>query len=342
VRVAVTGRKFEAMDTPEIHLLATPDLELTYDGARLAVTGEVLVPEGSVEIDKPKPGVVTASEDVVFVGGDRDEAETAGGLPLAMRVRVVLGDDVSIDVLGLEAEPRGSLLLIEQPGQPTAGIGEIDLAGGTFKAYGQDLTIERGRLSFGGPIDNPRVDLRAYRKARDGTVAGLEAEGPLDHPVITLWSEPAMDQTNQLSYLLLGRPIDQASQSEGSLVTNAATSLGLKGGNMLAERLAARFGLEEARIETDGGLDEASLVLGKYLSPRLYVAYGVGLFEAANTLRIRYLLSSKWTLEATTGAATAADLLYTIERGRGAKREPPPEDGGALAPREVPAGGGAE
>lgn len=336
VRVAVTGRRFEAMNTPEIHLLATPDLELTYDGARLAVTGEVRVPEGSVEIDKPKPGVVAASEDVVFVGGDR-VAEAAGGLPLAMRVRVVLGDDVEIDVLGLEAEPRGSLLLIEEPGQPTAGIGEIDLAGGTFQAYGQDLTIERGRLSFGGPIDNPRVDLRAYRKCKDGTVAGLEAEGPLDHPVITLWSEPAMDQTNQLSYLLLGRPIDQASQSEGSLVTNAATSLGLKGGNMLAERLAARFGLEEARIETGDGLEEASLVLGKYLSPRLYVAYGVGLFEAANTLRIRYLLSSKWTLEATTGAATAADLLYTIERGRGAKREPPPKDGDVLEPRRAPA-----
>ena len=64
-------------------------------------------------------------------------------------------------------------------------------------------------------------------------------------------------------------------------------------------------------------------MLGTYLSPRLYLAYGVGLFEAANTLRLRYLLSSKWTLEATTGVGTSTDLLYTIERGRGSRRRPP-------------------
>jgi translocation and assembly module TamB len=239
-------------------------------------------------------------------------------------MRVILGDDVDIDVLGLQAKPTGSLLLIEEPGRPTYGTGEIEVSGGTFKAYGQDLQIERGRLLFSGPIDAPRIDIRAYRQARDGTIAGLEARGTLDAPEITLWSDPPMAQADQLSYLLLGRPVDGASQSDGDLLTKAAAALGLKGGNLLAERLGARFGLEEARIETDGGLDEASLVLGKFLTPRLYVAYGVGLFEAANTLRIRYLLSSKWTLEATTGVAAGADIFYTIERGRGAKRRVPP------------------
>jgi translocation and assembly module TamB len=241
---------------------------------------------------------------------------------------VVLGEDVELDVLGLSAEPEGSILLVDEPGRPTRGTGEIDLAGGTYQAYGQDLTIERGRLIFAGPIDNPRIDLRAYREADDGVTAGLEARGTLDRPEITLWSDPAMDQANQLSYILLGRPIGQTSAEDGDLVANAATSLGIKGGNLLAEQLAARFGLEEARIETEGGYEEASLVLGKYLSPRLYVAYGVGLFEAANTLRIRYLLSSKWTLEATSGEGTAADLLYTIERGRGVPRTVPEDEEG--------------
>ncbi len=337
IRVSIRGRRFEAMDTPEVHVLASPDLELTYDGRQVALTGEVRVPKASVAIAKPPPGVVTASDDVVYVGGDETPvAAGAASLPLAMRVRALLGKDVAIDVLGLKAQPTGSLLLIEAPDRPTTAIGEIDLAGGTFKAYGQDLTIERGRLSFDGPIDNPRVDLRAYRKASDGVTAGLEAEGPIEKPVITLWSDPTMDQANQLSYLLLGRPLGQASASEGSLMARAATALGLKGGNLLAARLGARFGLEEARIETGGGLDQASLVLGKYLSPRLYVAYGVGLFEAANTLRIRYLLSSKWTLQATTGAAAGADLLYTIERGRGARQQAPGK-GAELEERKLPA-----
>jgi translocation and assembly module TamB len=337
IRLEVAGRRFLAMNTPEIRMLADPDLEVTFDGARLAVTGEVAVPEAEVEIGRPPRAAAVPSADVVYVG--EEPQDEAAGLPIAMRVRVVLGKDVEIDVMGLAAEPEGSLLLVEEPGRATRATGEIDLAGGTYRAYGQDLTIERGRLIFAGPVDNPRIDLRAYREARDGVVAGLEAAGTLERPEITLWSEPPMDQSNQLSYLLLGRPIGQAGSEDGDLLANAATSLGIKGGNLLAERLAARYGLEEARIETEGGVEEASLVLGKYLSPRLYVAYGVGLFEAANTLRIRYLLSSKWTLEATTGESNAADLLYTIERGHGASSRAP-SDRDALEPREAPDAGG--
>lgn len=323
-RLTVSGRGVEVIDTEEIRALASPDLALVYDGSLARVTGEVLVPEAEIEIEgRGEGGAVAASDDVVFIGPDGAESADTGGLEIAARVRVILGEDVEVDVLGLQAEPEGSLLLVEEPGRPTSATGELDLSGGTFQAYGQDLTIERGRLVFAGPITEPAIDLRAYRRADDGTVAGLEAIGTLARPEVTLWSEPPMAQSDQLSYLLLGRPLDQAGESEGSLLANAATSLGIKGGNLLGERLAARFGLEEARIETDDGLEEASLVLGKYLSPRLFVGYGIGLFDAVNTFRIRYLLTDELTLEAETGAGTSADLLYTIERGEGAKRKAP-------------------
>lgn len=314
IRLTVRGQRFTAMDTREIHLLASPDLEMTYDGARVAVTGEVRVPEAEINIRKAPPEVITPSEDVIIVSGDPAEEEAA--LPLSMRIRVVLGDEIDIAVLGLEAKPTGSLLLIERPGEPTTGTGEIELTEGTFNAYGQDLTIERGRLIFAGPIDDPRIDLRAYREASDGVVAGLEARRSLSQPEITLWSDPSMDQANQLSYILFGRPLGQSGPAEEDQLANAALAMGLKRGNVLGGRLASRTGLDEAQIDTANGLDQAALVLGKYLSPRLYVAYGVGLFEAADSLRIRYLMSRRWALEATTGTATGADLLYTIERGR--------------------------
>jgi translocation and assembly module TamB len=237
---------------------------------------------------------------------------------------VILGDDVEVDVLGLHAEPTGSLLIVEAPDRPTTATGELEVSEGTFQAYGQDLTIERGRLVFAGPVTDPGIDLRAFRRASDGVVAGLDATGTLRAPEVTLWSEPPMAQSEQLSYLLLGRPLDQASASDGDVLANAATSLGIKGGNLLGKRLAARYGLEEARIE-GGSRDEASLVLGKYLSPRLLVGYGIGLFEAVNTFRIRYLLTDALALEAMTGEGTSADLLYTLERGEGAERDTPPD-----------------
>ncbi|HET9225269.1 MAG TPA: translocation/assembly module TamB domain-containing protein, partial [Thermoanaerobaculia bacterium] len=316
IRLAISGSGFQAMDTEEIKLLVSPDLEVTYDRKLFRVAGDVTVPSADIVIEKRgERGPVAASKDVVFVNAEAAPPPQQD-MALSARVRVILGKDVEMNVLGLKAKPTGSILVVEEPGRVTTGTGELELKEGTFKAYGQDLSIERGRVIFaGGPINNPYLDVRASRRADDGTVAGINAKGTLETPEVTLWSNPPMDQSQQLAYLLMGRPLNRVSPEEGDQLANAANALGIRGGNLLAKKLAARFGLEEARIESDGSLDQASLVVGKYLSPKLYVAYGIGLFEPINTFRVRYLLSDKWTLQAESGEGTSADALYTIERG---------------------------
>jgi translocation and assembly module TamB len=320
VHLKITGRRFQVAGSKEMNVEVTPNLDFTYQGRLARLTGQVDVPYARIDVEKlkKKNNPVLASKDVVFVGGVAPKLVAAKPPTVVMaRVRIVLGDDIDLKALGLAGKPTGSLLAIEQPGKPPTAIGEIEINQGTFKAYGQDLTIERGRLVFaGGPLDNPGVDLRAYRKADDGTTAGIEATGTLKAPQVTLWSDPVMTETEALAYLLLGHPLSQATPQEGSLLANAATSLELKGGNLIAKRLASRFGLESATIESTGGLDQAALVLGKYLSPRLYVSYGIGLFQSINTFRIRYIMNKQFTLQADSGQTTqgtGADILYTKE-----------------------------
>jgi translocation and assembly module TamB len=55
-------------------------------------------------------------------------------------------------------------------------------------------------------------------------------------------------------------------------------------------------------------------MLGKHLSPRLYIGYGIGIFERFNAFRMRYTLSKHWNLQAETGLESGADLFYTLER----------------------------
>jgi translocation and assembly module TamB len=306
VKLAIQGKRFQVSNTEEIRALVSPDLTFTSQGNRVDVTGDVTVAETKVDIEKrPAKGPVKASQDVVFVNAGAAAPVQNPKMALYARVRVILTQDVQVAALGLNAKPTGSILVIEEPNSVTQGIGQLELNEGTFKAYGQDLTIERGRLIFNGPISNPGIDVRAYRKADDGTTAGIEAKGTAQAPQVTLWSDPPM---------LLGHPLDQTQPEEGNRLANAATALGLKGGNMLAKKLAARFGLEEARFESGKTLQEASLVVGKYLSPRLYVSYGIGLFSPVNTFRVRYLINKKLTLQAERGAGVGADALYTIER----------------------------
>ena len=167
----------------------------------------------------------------------------------------------------------------------------------------------------GGPIDNPGLDVRASRTASDGVVAGLLVRGTLEEPIVTTFSDPAMSESEALAYIVLGRPLEQ-NAGDRSQVGTAAAALGLQRGNQIAGQLGRSLGLDEMRVEAGSTLEEASLVAGTYLSPKLYVSYGVGLFEPISTFRLRYFLSRRWSIRAETGVQDSADLLFRIERGR--------------------------
>jgi translocation and assembly module TamB len=258
---------------------------------------------------------VPPTDDVVFTD---TVANRAARQRVTARVRVLLGDSVSFKGFNFTADLGGDLLVVSVPRRPATGSGTITIKDGHYKAYGQDLTISDGRLRFaGGPVDNPGLDIRATRTAEDSVTAGVKIAGTLKAPQVTIFSDPPMSQGRALQYLVLGHPLGQSGGSQGSLASQAASSLGLRGGNLLASTLGRGVGLDQARIETKGDLQQASFVAGKYLSPNLYVSYGIGLFDPVSTLRLRYLLSSKWTLQAETGEATGADLLFRIEGGSG-------------------------
>ncbi len=124
-----------------------------------------------------------------------------------------------------------------------------------------------------------------------------------------------MSQNRALHYIVMGRPPGEGTGADGGLLSKAASSLGLRGGNLLARSVGQGLGFSEAGIQSEGDLQQAQFVAGRFLSPSLYVSYGIGLFDPISTLRLRYLLSRKWTIQAEAGAATGADILYRIEKG---------------------------
>jgi translocation and assembly module TamB len=56
------------------------------------------------------------------------------------------------------------------------------------------------------------------------------------------------------------------------------------------------------------------VVLGKALSPKLFVSYGISIAEAINTVKLRYSLNPRWSLKAEAGLEQSADVEYRIER----------------------------
>ena len=146
----------------------------------------------------------------------------------------------------------------------------------------------------------------------DHTVAGFKISGFAQDPVVELYSDPYRNDAEIMSYILFGRGMSRGSESDQLRASEAAAYLG---GNVLAAQAASQVGLDEARIEPGTKRNDAAFVAGKYLSPKLYVGYGTGIFETMNTLRIRYILSRNITLQAETGTRETADVVYQIERG---------------------------
>ena len=312
-RLSIRGERFKAVDLPEVRLLASPDLTLQVRGRKVTLDGDVLIPEAQITPRELPKEAIQVSEDAVVVRTPSGEASGAAqGWQISTDVRIRFGDKVAFNGFGLTGKIAGELLTTEAPDQPTLAEGTLRIIDGQYRAYGQKLDITDGRLIFAGPTDNPGLDIRAVRKVEEIT-AGIHVSGTLKHPQSTLFSDPPMDDANTLSYLLLGHPLHQASGAEGDLLTKAIAALGVKGGNLLAKKVARTLGLDELTLQAGNTPQETTLVIGKYLSPRFYVSYGIGLFESSNTLSLRYKLNQSLTLRAQSGQEDTIDLLYTHE-----------------------------
>lgn len=307
----LAGTDFRAAYTPEFEVLVSPDIGIEIDGHSIVVDGEVRVPYARIE-PRDLEGQVTASTDEVLVDGVAVAPEERWAV--SSRVRIVLGD-VNFAGFGLAADVTGALTANDEPGRPTRGTGELRVVDGRYRAWGQELEIERGRLLFaGGPLTQPGVSVRAVRKLEDVTV-GVDVHGTLREPQLQLFSDPPMPQAELMSWLVLGSPLAQTTGAEQQLLERSRSTAGLAGGEMVARELGRRLGLSDVGIDRGTTPDEAALVIGHYLSPRLYIGYGIGLFDPANSIRLRYHLHRNWTIEAETGPrADSTDLLWTIER----------------------------
>ncbi|GAB2629057.1 translocation/assembly module TamB domain-containing protein [Novilysobacter erysipheiresistens] len=287
------GTEVLVSDTPDLRAVASPDLQISYRaGEPLRLTGEVAVPEARINLEGLEGGVSTSPDVVVL---DPVDPEAGPGTPLAMDLVIIVGDDVRMNGFGLTGSLDGRLHIVARPGREMIATGNLEV-GGEYTAYGQDLTITRGHLSWSSdPIGDPIIDLRAEREIGEVT-AGVDVSGRASAPQAEVWSNPASSQSEALAYLTLGRPLSSLSGSErGEL--NAASAALTAGGSLLAGQLGAKIGLDDAGVMQSRALGGSVFGVGKQISPRLYVGYGVSLLGTGTVLTLKYLLDHGFDIE---------------------------------------------
>ncbi len=303
MNVRLQGQQLPVTVEPYATLEVAPDLTLRLIDDKLAVTGKVQVPNGKITVRELPPSTVKVSDDTVIVGNQTEEGKPPMAMAMDIDVEVGRGK-LSFSGFGLTANLLGHVHV----GDNLDTRGELSLADGRYRAYGQRLTIRRARLLFAGPIDQPYLDIEAIRQV-DDVIAGIRLSGNAEQPTSTVFSEPAMSQEQALSYLVLGRPLG-ASGEDNNMLAEAALGLGLAGSAGITGNVASRLGIDDFQLDTEGSGNTTSVVASGNLTEKLSLRYGVGVFEPANTIALRYKLSKKVYVEAASGVASSLDVFY--------------------------------
>jgi translocation and assembly module TamB len=277
--IAFSGDQLLLIDTDVLKIVTETDLEIGLGPQRLEINGHIRVPSARLTPSNLLFDRVNDSEDLVIETRDSDLAHEMDNKPPENRfygqLEVAFGEDVLIRIPGVETTINGSVIF-NWSGEPVPlATGRYDLQG-KVDVYGPTLVINNGHISFPGVLaDNPLLNIRAERDIFGNT------------------------QIRTAGVQLIGtlkRPQLQAYTVPATNQDRAWTLL--------------VTGTDFDQGQGVGGFD-----VGTYIAPRLYVSYGISLFEDENVVSARYDLKKGFGIKVTSGQReTGLDVSYTIER----------------------------
>lgn len=318
---SLTGDSFELEYRDIVRTRFSPNLKVEMTKTAVNVTGSADVFYARIKVKDLPPDAQSPSDDTIIVNQPVEPKTATRDLNMVFNVKIdpKKTDDVKLEAFGLKTDLRGALEL-KQKDQKLTGVGSLNLVNGTYKAYGQDLVIQKGNILFSGPLDNPRLDISAIRdesKTQDDVIAGIRVTGPAEQPSVEIFSEPTMIQSEALSYLLQGQSLNSGSQqsSDDQLLASVLLNAGLKGSENKVDQLGRKFGIEDLALGTNSSEDGTQVSLSGYIAPGVQLRYGVNVFDSSAEVALRYQILPKLFLEATSGVEQALDVYYQFSVG---------------------------
>ena len=316
----LTLEQFRLLGRVDRRIVTSGDATLRLGADTLALSGALRVDEGLIDFSRSE--APSLSDDVnVYRGesadfkfasanGAQTDAEKARARRVSLDLRVDLGDKLRIRGQGLDAGLRGELRLSAPQGRLRVD-GSVRTVDGSYRAYRQRLDIERGVLTFNGPIDNPQLDIQAVRPNLDVRV-GVAVTGTVLVPRIRLFSEPEMADAEKLSWLLRGRASDGPGTGDTALLQAAAMAL-ISGDEPSAlDQFFNLFGLDDLSVRQSDDVGGGAIVsVGKQLSRNWYVGYERGLNATTGNWQLIYRIAQRFTIRAQSGEQNSIELIWS-------------------------------
>ncbi|MEO2280895.1 autotransporter assembly complex protein TamB [Pseudoalteromonas pernae] len=314
LEIALKGNKFTVVPQQSITVAFSPDMRISLDANKVVIDGEVEVPYARIKIKELPKGAVKVSADEIIV--DAPARETKVPFAYSAKVKVKVTDDVYIDSFGLRSHVQGDVIITASNDSHPLAVGELKLVDGKYRAFGQDLIIRTGQVGFSGMLKKPYLNVRAIRNpdnTANGVIAGIELTGSVEQPELHVFSEPAMDKSQALSYVLNGQPLSDGDGNSDALLTQILLAQGMNRSEGVVSKVGEAFGLSDVALNSSGSGDDTKVEISGYIAPGIQVKYSVGVFESFSEIAVRYQVLQKLYIEVTSGLHQTLDVLYRFD-----------------------------
>lgn len=306
--IAIVGEKLTLVNQPDRRFNASPNIQITGKGLNWHLGGKITINDSFLHLETIPDSAVSVSEDAKVYG--IDEQENTSPVRFSADIEITAGDKIYFKGFGLTTGIAGRLYYTRQPEHGDHLQGILTLPSGKFTSYGQKLEIEDGQIFFSGAPNNPTLDVRAARKI-DAVTAGIWLHGPANQLKSSLYSSPSMSDSDILAYMLTGKPLSRATESEAGSMEGAALAMGLRQALPTLQKIGSQIGISDISVESGPTGSGGSLAAGKRVNDKIYVKYQYGLVGAVGRFVIEYSLTNRLKLEAGSGDTDTLDITYT-------------------------------
>ena len=299
---------------------ANLDAQVTL-GEILDIKGEVEIPRAMISVNDVSSSGTNVSGDEILVPEEGTQAlmrQAPSNFKSAMDLKVKMGDDVRFSALDMvEGRLGGGLNITKRVSDNTIRAnGEINIVDGAADIYGRRFNFATARVLFKNEIANPSLNIEVVAdedSLEDDVQVGVRVTGTANAPDINLFSKPNMSQNEILSYILYGHGLDKNVLQQDSNNSNLLLGLGVSGISGLATGIAESFGVRDIQFNTEGSGDEMQVAVQGYITRKLRLSYGYGIFSTIGEFKLRYELIDSFYVEFISALNQTVDLIYSFD-----------------------------
>ena len=326
-KVSIALSRWPAIETQRYRATVAGNIEAQGPLGKPSLKGQVEVLNAELRPDLAFLGrgkrPLTRDETIIIVRGEEpDQAQTQENKTARPAENELLRDarvDLSVVVPNqawirhpeANVELSGKLRAVKEAGKEISLTGTIRVVRGWIGFQGRRFNLTRGSVEFRGDETlNPALDIVAQYRLPQYQVEVI-VTGTADKPVLTLRSQPALEQADILALLLFGKPVSSLNRNEQDTLQQSAAEMA---GGLAAAKIAGavsealgldRLGLDLGEIDAGGG----QIGFGRYIGERTYVSISQKLSgETAQEVSIEYQIGPDWKITSSTSTAGSSGV----------------------------------